>query len=163
MEEEKEEEEEEQEEQEEKEEEKEKEEKEEEVEWSGGHNKPVPAANPSRPLLLPEGTATHFLFLKIFLFHIAVTFPTSDLRRFVLIGQDGLLEGGGEGHAGWRLGQGDQGSDHCLHPRAVKCALSLSSQIILNSSAAHKSQENGSKLIKFESSFVWPASPASGH
>ena len=120
MEEEKEEEEEEQEEQEEKEEEKEKEEKEEEVEWSGGHNKPVPAANPSRPLLLPEGTATHFLFLKIFLFHIAVTFPTSDLRRFVLIGQDGLLEGGGEGHAGWRLGQGDQGADHCLHPRAVK-------------------------------------------
>ena len=53
-------------------------EEEEEVEWSGGHNKPVPAANPSCPLLLPEGTATHFLFLKIFFLHIAVTFSTSD-------------------------------------------------------------------------------------
>ena len=36
-------------------------------------------------------------------------------------------------------------------------------QIILNSCAAHESQENASKLIKFESSFVWAASPASGH
>ena len=51
------------EEEEEKEEEEEEEELEEEVEWSGGHNKPVPAANPSRPLLLPEGTSTRFVFL----------------------------------------------------------------------------------------------------
>ena len=48
---------------EEKEEEEEEEEVEEEVEWSGGHNKPVPAANPSRPLLLPEWTSTRFVFL----------------------------------------------------------------------------------------------------
>ena len=55
---------------EEEEEENEEEQEEEEVEWSGGHNKPVPAANLSCPLLLPEGTATHFLFLKIlFLSH----------------------------------------------------------------------------------------------
>ena len=45
------------------EEEEEEEEVEEKVEWSGGHNKPVPAANPSRPLLLPEGTSTRFVFL----------------------------------------------------------------------------------------------------
>ena len=50
-----------------------------------------------------------------------------------------------------------------IHELSSTLSLSSSSQIILNSSAAYKSQENGSKLIKFESSFVWPASPASGH
>ena len=68
----------------------EKEEEEEEEEWSGGHNKPVPAANPSRPLLLPEGTSPHFVFQQIFFYHIAATFSYLRLATFVVSREESL-------------------------------------------------------------------------